>query len=85
MSALNVHNPFPTPPKVQNLDQWKLPPRVDVALVDSAYAQRLKDECSHGDIEGAGDQADRILGELLRKMGLNATAEAYEALDLWRA
>lgn len=70
---------------VQNLDQWKLPPRVDVALVDSAYAAKLKADCSRDDTEGAGSQADRILGELLRKMGLTQTAEAYEALDLWRA
>jgi hypothetical protein len=70
---------------VQNLDEWRLPPRVDVALVDRAYAARLKSECAGSDPERAGSRADDILGELLRKMGLTETAEAYEALDLWRA
>ncbi|MET0364133.1 MAG: hypothetical protein ABW169_05725 [Sphingobium sp.] len=70
---------------IENVDQWQMPPRVDVVLVDSAYAERLKAECSNSDREGAGSHADRILGELLRKMGLAQTAEAYEALNLWRA
>jgi len=71
--------------KPENLDEWTLPPSVDLALVDSAFAARMKDECSTGDIEGNGCRADEILDELLRKLGMTATADAYKALYVWRA
>jgi hypothetical protein len=71
--------------EIQNLDAWRLPPSVDLALVDGAYAEKLRAECSSTDHEADGCRADKILGELLRKLGMTRTADAYENLDLWRA
>lgn len=70
---------------IENLESWQLPPRVDVSLVDGAYAERFRKVGETTDAEKAGSDADRLLCELLRKMGLSKTADAYEALDLWRA
>jgi len=62
-----------------------LPFSIDLGLVDSAFAARLRDECNTRDTEGNGCRADQILCELLRKLQMADTANAYEALELWRA
>lgn len=67
------------------IDDWTIPLSADLGLVDCAFAARLKTECASGDREGDGCHADRILGELLRKLGMTATAEAYASLNIWRA
>jgi hypothetical protein len=69
---------------IENLDTWALAPTIDLMLVDSAFADRLREECSTGDTERNGCVADRILGELLRKLGMAHTADAYENLTLLR-
>lgn len=58
---------------------------LDPAAIDAEIAGRLRAECSTGDYEGNGCQADRILSETLRRLGMTQTAEAYENLNTWRA
>jgi hypothetical protein len=57
----------------------------DPGALDAEVADRLLAECSSGDKEGNGCQADRILCETLRRLGLARAADVYENLDLWRA
>jgi hypothetical protein len=57
----------------------------DAPTLDAEVASRLLAECSSGHKESNGCQADRILCETLRGLGLARAAEVYENLDLWRA
>jgi len=55
------------------------------AEMDRRFAARLKTECSTHDREADGCRADQIIADLLRSIGATETAEAYSALDLYRA
>lgn len=53
----------------------------DLLDLDQRFAQRIRSECAGSDPESAHLGADGILVEMLRELGLNATADAYEAVE----
>jgi len=54
---------------------------------DQIFANRLLNNCSHGDREIAHSRADDILLEALRDAGYSQTAEQFEMLrvNFWYA
>lgn len=57
----------------------------EISALDRDISAQMMAECATGDIEHNGCRADEILDDLLRKLGMTATADAYKALYVWRA
>lgn len=53
---------------------------IDVVNLDSKYLKRMKEECSNDDTEIDHANADKILVDLLRDIGLVDVATFYENL-----
>lgn len=52
---------------------------------DNKIAAKIAEHCSTYDPEANGCHLDAIIYQLLRDLGYNATVEAAEAVDCWRA
>lgn len=54
-------------------------------MTDEEIATEIAQTCMHGDYEAAHQQADRILVDLLEKLGYEKTVAAYGLVGKWYA
>lgn len=57
----------------------------DISELDSEFSKLIEKRCSHSDIEVAHNTADDILCDLLTRLGLTNTVEAFKAVQKWYA
>ena len=53
-------------------------------FLDEAFAEQMS-KLAHSDIEASHSMADALLVRILRDLGFNKTADAFDALDKWYA